>query len=78
MKKSILTDVMNDIYIAPDLEAARKIAVDTINASKINDASKRKMLFNIQQETTMIGLQIYLTNSMFAKLGMRTVPEVIG
>ena len=70
VKKSILTDIINDIYTATDLDLARKLATQCINDSKINKYSKMTILSNLKNIQTLEELQIYITNSMFKKLGM--------
>lgn len=46
-KTSILDKVLQQIYDADTFDKAKNIFANTINSSKINPDSKRKMLSNI-------------------------------
>ena len=76
--KSILTDVINKVYSVKedDSNGVRKIhdaVVPIIKRSNIRINSKSKILFTMKKfehTNDVLGLQKYLTNSMFAKMGL--------
>lgn len=77
-KTSILDKVLQQIYDADTFDKAKNIFANTINNSRINPDSKRKMLSNIQdieskyssEKARLDAIKIYATNSMFNKKGM--------
>jgi len=70
MKQSILTEKMNAIYEAKDVETARGLFLEIVQSSRINEYSKRTMINNAHNCSTLIEIQKYATNSMFKFEGM--------
>lgn len=79
-KSSILDKVLQQIYDADTFDKAKSIFINTVNNSKINPDSKRKILSNIQdieskyssEKARLDAIKVYATNSMFEKKGMST------
>jgi hypothetical protein len=69
-KASVLQDVIEQVYTAKDIDSAKEIATTRIVESKIPNEMKSLMKMKIGQCETLLGLQKYLTNSMFKMMGM--------
>lgn len=76
--KSIISNILQDIYNAKSYEDAKKLLINTIDSSRINPDSKLLMRANVRDiedkyhtdKSRLQALQVYATNSMFSKLGM--------
>lgn len=69
--KSIIQDIIQSVYDAPDLESAKAIFKDRVEKSRIPIPVKRKMiLVDMPQINELVAFQQYVTNSMMKKLGM--------
>jgi len=68
--RSILQDIIQQIYDTKDLEEAKRIALEHIQKSQIHPDSKRKMLIEIERMHSLPLLQKYLTNAMLKCMGM--------
>lgn len=67
---SILQSHMNELYECTDLDSCRKLALQIVTNSRINSKDKHIMAVKIGQQTSLIALQTYLTNSFFKYVGM--------
>lgn len=78
-KKSILEDIIQDIYNATNFEDAKALFITRVDSSKIPVEWKFKMKHNVEEierkynsdKSKLQALQIYATNSMFDKKGMK-------
>jgi hypothetical protein len=69
-KTSILTDQLNAIYTAKDVDEAKQLFVTLVEGSKLPKKTKALMLFNISQCGTLYQVQKYATNSCFKYNGL--------
>ena len=65
-QKSVLEDIAPEIVKEPDLDVAKDLMVTKIQDSKINDTSKKKMLYDIENITYKEKLVQYLYNAILA------------
>jgi len=67
---SILTDQLNAIYTAKDVDAAKYLFITLVESSKLPKNTKALMLFNISRCETLYQVQKYATNSCFKYNGL--------
>ena len=70
--KSILDDKLNAIFTATNMEEAKRIFLEVVNASIIKIYDKNKMIWNLKNCRTLLDVQKYAVNSAFKfeKLGV--------
>jgi hypothetical protein len=73
--RSILDDVIQQVFDAPDVDTGKKIMIDRIDNSKIPPMQKARMKQNLLRINTLEELWRYATNSMFMKKGMGVGPR---
>jgi hypothetical protein len=71
--KSALEKIIQKAWQESDLEKAKKIVVDFVEGSKINDASKKALIKNTKEAKSKPRLDSYLANALlkFEKMGVR-------
>lgn len=72
-KPSILTDQLNAIYTAKDVDEAKQLFIALVEGSKLPKNTKAKMLYNLAQCGTLYQVQKYATNSCFVYNGLGVV-----
>ena len=68
--KSILESILDSLKNMSDLREAKDFAVNEIKNHRIDETAKRKLLFNIGQQTSMYSLLKLLYNSLLKYEGM--------
>lgn len=63
--KSILDDKLNAIFTATDIEEAKRIFLEVVNASIIKIYDKNRMIWNLKNCQTLMDVQKYAVNSAF-------------
>lgn len=62
--KSILEQISQQIWDETDLEKAKKIAVDHLQQSKVDEDDKKDMVKEIQNQTKKYKLDFYIANAL--------------
>ena len=68
--KSVLNGIVTDIYSAKTVKEAKELFVKFVDATKIKDTDKKKMLAEVEKLTTLRSIQMYTTNAMFKYEGL--------
>lgn len=68
--KSVLNGIITDIYSARTVKEAKDLFIKFVDATKIKDTDKKKMLTEVEKMTTLRQIQMYATNAMFKYEGL--------
>ena len=68
--KSVLNGIVTDIYSAQTVKEAKDLFIKFVDATKIKDTDKKKMLLEVEKMTTLRQIQMYTTNAMFKYEGL--------
>jgi len=68
--KSVLNGIITDIYSARNVKEAKELFTKFVDATKIKDTDKKKMLTEVENMTTLRQIQQYATNAMFKYEGL--------
>jgi len=68
--KSVLNGIITDIYSARNVKEAKELFTKFVDATKIKDTDKKKMLTEVENMTTLRQIQQYTTNAMFKYEGL--------
>ena len=68
--KSVLNGIVTDIYSAKTVKEAKELFIKFVDATKIKDTDKKKMLTEVENMTTLRQIQQYATNAMFKYEGL--------
>ena len=68
--KSVLNGIVTDIYSAKTVKEAKDLFIKFVDATKIKDTDKKKMLAEVEKMTTLRSIQQYATNAMFKYEGL--------
>jgi len=68
--KSVLNGIVTDIYSARKVKEAKDLFIKFVDATKIKDTDKKKMLLEVERMTTLRQIQQYTTNAMFKYEGL--------
>jgi hypothetical protein len=68
--KSVLNGIVTDIYSAQTVKEAKDLFIKFVDATKIKDTDKKKMLLEVEKMTTLRQIQQYTTNAMFKYEGL--------
>ncbi len=68
--KSVLEEVIQDIYQAKNLEEGQLIMKKLVEKVKIKEEDKKKMVKEIDGQPTLVRLQFYATNALFKYEGL--------
>lgn len=68
--KSVLNGIITDIYSARNVKEAKELFIKFVDATKIKDTDKKKMLLEVENMTTLRQIQQYATNAMFKYEGL--------
>ena len=68
--KSVLNGIITDIYSARTVKEAKDLFIKFVDATKIKDTDKKKMLTEVENMTTLRQIQQYATNAMFKYEGL--------
>jgi len=68
--KSVLNGIVTDIYSAQTVKEAKELFIKFVDATKIKDTDKKKMLLEVEKMTTLRQIQQYTTNAMFKYEGL--------
>jgi hypothetical protein len=68
--QSTLTKIAEQVFTAKTCDEAKKIALDYLNESKINEEDRVKMIEEIQQKKELIKLQMYIANALLKFEGL--------
>ena len=68
--KSVLNGIVTDIYSACTVKEAKDLFIKFVDATKIKDTDKKKMLLEVERMTTLRQIQQYTTNAMFKYEGL--------
>lgn len=68
--KSILNDLLKEVMQIKSLQEAKLLIVEKIESTKIKDEDKKRMLFEINNQTNLTKLQSYCCNLVFKYEGL--------
>ena len=68
--KSVLNGIITDIYSARTVKEAKDLFIKFVDATKIKDTDKKKMLAEVEKMNTLRSIQQYATNAMFKYEGL--------
>jgi len=68
--KSIIEEVISEVYKTQSLEVGKKLMKDLISQTKIKEQDKNKMLREVDNCQSLVKLQFYATNAMFKFEGL--------
>ena len=68
--KSVLNGIVTDIYSAVTVKEAKELFIKFVDATKIKETDKKKMLLEVEDMTTLRQIQQYTTNAMFKYEGL--------
>jgi len=68
--KSVLNGIITDIYSSRNVKEAKELFTKFVDATKIKDTDKKKMLTEVENMTTLRQIQQYATNAMFKYEGL--------
>lgn len=68
--KSVLNGIVTDIYSASTVKEAKELFIKFVDATKIKETDKKKMLMEVERMTTLRQIQMYTTNAMFKYEGL--------
>ena len=68
--KSVLNGIVTDIYSAQTVKEAKDLFIKFVDATKIKNTDKKKMLLEVERMTTLRQIQQYTTNAMFKYEGL--------
>jgi hypothetical protein len=68
--QSTLTKIAEQVFTAKTCDEAKKIALDYLNESKINEEDRVKMIEEIQQKKELVKLQMYIANALLKFEGL--------
>ena len=68
--KSVLNGIVTDIYSAKTVGEAKELFIKFVDATKIKDKDKKKMLMDVERMITLRAIQQYTTNAMFKYEGL--------
>ena len=68
--KSTLTQIAEQVFTAKTCDEAKKIALDYLSESKINEEDRVKMIEEIQQKKELVKLQMYIANALLKYEGL--------
>jgi len=67
---STLTHIAEQVFTAKTCDEAKKIALDFLNESKINEEDRKKMISEIETKKDLVKLQIYVANALLKFEGL--------
>ena len=67
---STLTQIAEQVFTAKTCDEAKKIALDFLSESKINEEDRKKMISEIEQKKDLVKLQIYIANALLKFEGL--------
>ena len=68
--QSTLTKIAEKVFTAKSCDDAKKIALDYLNESKINEEDRVKMIAEIEQKKDLVKLQMYIANALLKFEGL--------
>ena len=68
--KSVLNGIVTDIYSASTVKEAKELFTKFVDATKIKETDKKKMLMEVERMSTLRQIQMYTTNAMFKYEGL--------
>jgi hypothetical protein len=68
--ESTLTKIAEQVFEAKNVEQAKKIALDFLSESKINEVDRKKMIAEIETKKDLVKLQIYIANALLKFEGL--------
>ena len=68
--QSTLTKIAEQVFTAKSCDEAKKIALDYLSESKINEEDRVKMIAEIEQKKDLVKLQIYIANALLKFEGL--------
>ena len=68
--QSTLTKIAEKVFTAKSCYDAKKIALDYLSESKINEEDRVKMIAEIEQKKDLVKLQMYIANALLKFEGL--------
>ena len=68
--QSTLTKIAEQVFTAKSCDEAKKITLDFLNESKINEDDRKKMISEIETKKDLVKLQIYIANALLKFEGL--------
>ena len=68
--QSTLTKIAEQVFTAKSCDEAKKISLDFLNESKINEEDRKKMISEIETKKDLVKLQIYIANALLKFEGL--------
>ena len=68
--QSTLTKIAEKVFTVKSCDDAKKIALDYLSESKINEVDRIKMIDEIKQKKDLVKLQMYIANALLKFEGL--------
>ena len=68
--QTTLTKIAEKVFTAKSCDDAKKIALDYLSESKINEVDRIKMIDEIKQKKDLVKLQMYIANALLKFEGL--------
>ena len=68
--QSTLTKIAEKVFTAKSCDDAKKITLDYLSESKINEEDRVKMIAEIEQKKDLVKLQMYIANALLKFEGL--------
>lgn len=68
--QSTLIKIAEQVFTAKSCDEAKKIALNFLNKSKINEEDRKKMISEIETKKDLVKLQIYIANALLKFEGL--------
>ena len=68
--QSTLTKIAEKVFTTKSCDDAKKIALDYLSESKINEEDRVKMIAEIEQKKDLVKLQMYIANALLKFEGL--------
>lgn len=68
--KSVIERIAEQIFGAKTADEAKKLFIEFIQSTKVNDKDKTKMISNVQSMTNLVKIQFYVANALLKYEGL--------
>jgi hypothetical protein len=69
--ESTLAQIAEKVYATTDMTAAKHIFVTHLEGTRVKAEDKKKMIFEMSKQKSLLGVYKYMTNALLAFEGMR-------
>ena len=68
--ESTLAQIAEQVYTTTDMTAAKHIFTTHLGSTKIKEEDKKKMIFEMNQQRSLLGVYKYMTNALLKFEGL--------